>query len=690
MFAAMAGIAVVSVVVSAVSLYVVSSEGMRHNVSNRNVQIARRAAEEINHYIHDAFNFLESLGGMLMPVKDPWVADLILENAAATYGKYNSIHLIKADMSVSASSELDNRSAVFDVGFVTESAANRRLTFTDVRLSREELPYMDVVAPTGSGRFPRIVASLDLRDIWHLIDDISFGESGKAYLISGNGLLIAHPDKTKVLSLEGAKLLESMPTGNLTGAHYLTRNEQGVRLLAVTDDIPASGWRLIITQHLSEAFVPIKTILASASIVALISAGSAIVASFFLVRRYSNPLNRLIAGTELVREGRLDHRIEIDTSDEFGKLSSYFNSMVIDLEERSRRLAVSERKYRLVTESVNDIIFMLDGDGRIVYCNSRITPVTGYTPEMLFGKHIADMLAEESRELIGNFSPATETETGIEVDLLTSSAEKVTLEARIVRVVDTEEETRYYGVARNVSERKKAEARLEAYQQELRSLASQLILTEARERKKIATLIHDRVGQSLSISKIKLGILKSLTSSKEEESTIGEIIALIDQIIKDTRSLIFTVSSPLLYELGLDAALEKLVEQFDSEHHIGFTYDGPDEPLEIDTDISLLLFDAVKELMMNAVKHSHAGNVCVSMKGESGRVILAVKDDGTGFNRTHNGGGRKGGYGLFSIRERLDTIGGSCVVNSSALGSEVVLSSPTEGKEHIEHSYSHR
>jgi PAS domain S-box-containing protein len=691
MFAAMAGIAIASVAVTAISLYIVSGEGMRRNVSQRNLQIARRAAEEINLYLEDSFHFLESLSEMLMPVQDPWVADLILENAAVTYDKYRDIHLVEADMTVSASSKLDNDLAAFDEKFIKESAASNELSFSEVELSSEGLPFLKVVVPTGSRSFPRLCAALSLREIWNLVDDISFGETGKALLISGNGVLIAHPDKSKVLSMEDAGLRQYRPTDKSSGELLISRDENGIRHLTAMDDIPVTQWRVIITQHLAEAYVPFRTILIGSSIVAALSAFAAVVVSFLLVRRYSYPLNRLIAGTELIRAGKLDHRIAVDADDEFGRLSQYFNSMVSDLEERSRELAISERKYRLVTESVNDIIFMLDGHARVLYCNNQIEPVTGYSPQMLYGKNIEEFLDQESREFVSNYKPGRDSDSVIELHIFTRSGEKTTLEVRLVRVVDPEEETFYYGVARNISERKKAEARLEAYQQELRSLASQLILTEARERKKIATLIHDRIGQSLSLSRIKLGILSTQPLSVEEEKTVGEIKSLIDQIIKDTRSLIFTISSPLLYDLGLDAALERLVEQFDSENDIQFAYEGPGEKLDIETDISLLLFDAVKELLVNAVKHSGAGLVRVSMKGYGDRVMLSVKDDGKGFTLQLSGNGNRkaGGYGLFSIRERLDTIGGSFVVNSSTEGSEIVLNSPFEGKEEIEHTYSH-
>ena len=686
--------AVISVIVTAAALYLVSSSVMRRNVSQRNLQIARRAAEEINLYIEDSFNYLESLAEIMMPVRDPWVADLMLESTATTYRKFDAIHLIDENAGVLASSELDNERAVVDKEFLRDAAGRRGFYFSEVGLSPEGFPYLLTMVPTGTayGNSLKVYAVLNLRDIWDLVDDISFGESGEAFLVSGAGLLIAHPDKAKVLSLDSNELLAEMPQSVIgTGGYYIARDENQTQYLVATDGIPVPGWRIVITQHLSEAFIPLRTIILGTSAVAFAAVVFAVLVSFLLVRRYTKPLRRLIGGTELIREGNLDHRIKVDTDDEFGRLSIHFNTMVNDLEQWSDRLAVSEKKYRLLTENVNDVIFLLDGHSRILYCNSQAESATGYTPEALQGRHIREILDRKSRSHFKTYIRDINAESGIEVEIVTKSGSTVILEAKIVRSVEPGEMVLYYGVARDITERKKAEARLEAYQNELRSLASELILTEARERKKIASLIHDRVGQALSLSRIKLGILNSHPLPDEERKTVGELEALIKQIIQDTRSLIFTISSPLLYDLGLGAALERLAEQFNTDHEMEFIFNGPEEREKIDIDISLLLFDSVKELLMNAVKHSHAKSVSILMKIDDSRVILAIRDNGVGFDLHYggNGGKRSGGYGLFSIRERLDTIGGSFAVNTGSKGSEFVLNAPIEGRERLEHSYSH-
>jgi signal transduction histidine kinase len=291
---------------------------------------------------------------------------------------------------------------------------------------------------------------------------------------------------------------------------------------------------------------------------------------------------------------------------------------------------------------------------------------------------VSDYLTESSKKTATEAITAGKIESTIEIEFLNRSGVPVSIEVRLVKSPVVDGEIAYYGVARDITERKKAETKLAAYQNQLKSLASQLMLTEARERQKIATLIHDRISQSLSLSRIKLGMLSSQELPQEGEKIVGEINKVIDQMIQESRSLTFAISSPLLYDLGLGAALEQLVEQFHDEQPIDFSFRGVDYAPKIDTDVALFLFDAVKELLVNAVKHSKADSVVVSLEnGEKGVEIL-VNDDGCGFDESANDNGRKrsGGFGLFSIKERLSHIGGSCMIRSGSGGTEVRLAVP--------------
>ena len=114
--------------------------------------------------------------------------------------------------------------------------------------------------------------------------------------------------------------------------------------------------------------------------------------------------------------------------------------------------------------------------------------------------------------------------------------------------------------ARDITEHKAADKKLYDYQNQLRSLASQLTLAEEQERRHIATEIHDRISQSLALAKIKLGALGTEVSLHGENANLAAIRSLLEQCIHDTRSLMFDLSPPFLYELGLRKALEWLLE----------------------------------------------------------------------------------------------------------------------------------
>jgi len=237
---------------------------------------------------------------------------------------------------------------------------------------------------------------------------------------------------------------------------------------------------------------------------------------------------------------------------------------------------------------------------------------------------------------------------------------------------------------RDITHRKQAEARIRAYQERLRSLASQLSLTEERERRRIADALHDRVGQTLALCKIKLGPLRRSASSTDLAEPLDEINQYIEEIIRDTRSLTFELSSPILYQLGLEAAVEWLTEQTQARHGISAYFENDGQPKPLDDDIRVLLFQAARELLMNVVKHAQAQSVEVSMQRVGGHVQISVEDDGVGFNVLpigHHWSEIKG-FGLFSIRERLDHLGGQLKISSQpGQGTQVTLVAPLRREE---------
>jgi len=234
-----------------------------------------------------------------------------------------------------------------------------------------------------------------------------------------------------------------------------------------------------------------------------------------------------------------------------------------------------------------------------------------------------------------------------------------------------------------VSERKKAEEKLLTYQKQLRSSASQLSLTEERLRRKIATDVHDHLGQNLAISKLKIESLAQSATSPELAEALKEVCDLIAQAVENARSLTFELSPPILYELGFGPAVQWLLRQTRQQHGLSTEFIDDEHPKPLDDDIRVLLFQAVKELLVNVVKHAKASSVKVFTQRIDNQIQVSVEDDGVGFDvaRVYSRHYTTGGFGLFNIRERLDHIGGHLDITSGAgKGTRVTLVAPITHK----------
>lgn len=258
--------------------------------------------------------------------------------------------------------------------------------------------------------------------------------------------------------------------------------------------------------------------------------------------------------------------------------------------------------------------------------------------------------------------------------------------ADLERLVDarTEELRRTNGALHaQIRQYQVAEHRIAAYQQQLRELASQLSLTEARERRAIAEDLHDHIGQALSFIKLNVSQFRGNAIFCGFEGQIDQIMALLDQTIRYTRNLTFEISPPVLYELGLPAALDWLAEQFRARHglRVAIRHEG-DFP-DLSNDVRITLMKSVQELLTNVVKHAHASRATLCLRQRGGEVEIEVTDDGCGFDPrgVELGGTASDHFGLFSIRERLGHLGGRLGVRSApGSGTSVLLALPQSAR----------
>jgi len=242
---------------------------------------------------------------------------------------------------------------------------------------------------------------------------------------------------------------------------------------------------------------------------------------------------------------------------------------------------------------------------------------------------------------------------------------------------------RMRGTVQDVTAQKQAEEKILDGQRQLRSLTAELLLSEERERRKIARDLHDSVGQILAFSDRELGTLQKSAPQKLMKF-VEEIRHHIKQAVKQTRTLTFDLSPPALYDLGLEAAVEELAEQFSKETKIECRFDSCDQHKPIADHIKILLYRSIRELLTNAAKHSTAKLVRITSSRVNNDIQITVEDDGTGFDisKLEPKAGNSKGFGLFSIRERLTHMGGQLDIQSgNGNGTKITLLVPLRPKQ---------
>jgi PAS domain S-box-containing protein len=372
-------------------------------------------------------------------------------------------------------------------------------------------------------------------------------------------------------------------------------------------------------------------------------------------------------------------------------------SFVKDITERKRAdeaLRASEAEKALILNSTMDYVMYHDPDMKIVWANRKAGKLAKLPVEALIGRHCWEVV--HKRDIPCEGCPVIlARDTGEPQKVERDHINGLTLIMRAYPVKN--DQGRLMGIAEFVSditERKRAEealrkahddleSRINERTDQLTSLTAELSLAEERERRRIATELHDQVGQTLILSKIKLDSLSRSLPSESFGKQIGEINKYLDQSIQDIRSLTFQLSPPLLYEVGFEAAVEWLGEEFEEKYglQVEFRDDGKKKPLA--EEASVALYQIVRELLLNVAKHAKAKSVRISVGKVSGKIKINIADDGSGFDSLNSmrRKNKKSGFGLFNIRQRIEYLGGEFLIESEiGQGTRATLLLPLKKK----------
>ncbi len=216
-------------------------------------------------------------------------------------------------------------------------------------------------------------------------------------------------------------------------------------------------------------------------------------------------------------------------------------------------------------------------------------------------------------------------------------------------------------------------------ERKLRAMTSEIILAEENQRKIFATNLHDTVVQTLGVIKLRLQMADHTDVDQTHRENYEEICRLTAQAIQESRQLMQDMSPQVLYELGFAQAIEWLIDNAqkrDSNLAVELITRNSTVFDKLARDVQILLFQSIRELLNNILKHAHAKRATITILGNKKKVRIQVKDYGTGFGEHGERRVEGGGFGLMNIKERLKYMEGQITINTGKKGTTVDIEVP--------------
>jgi PAS domain S-box-containing protein len=354
---------------------------------------------------------------------------------------------------------------------------------------------------------------------------------------------------------------------------------------------------------------------------------------------------------------------------------------------------------RSLIEASLDPLVTIRADGTITDVNEASVRVTGVPREQLIGTDFCNYFTEPEKAREGYhavFSAGEVHDYPLAIRHVSGTVTDVLYNASIYR--DEQGEVQgVFAAARDVTGLRKAlkllqkandeletrvaerTSELAQAHEEMKKVSFELIWAEEKERERIAGELHDRVGQSLLLAKMKLDALGEKLPDESTRSWAVDAASLVQMSIHDIRSLTFRMRPPLLETAEIDTVLKWLCTSISNDYNLLAEFTGNGQPASLNVETRYSLYQAVRELLINVAKHARTHRAQVSLTTIKGILAVSVADEGAGF--TPKDGilkhANNGGFGLYNVRQRIEYLGGSCCIESApGTGTQVTLTLP--------------
>jgi two-component system CheB/CheR fusion protein len=368
---------------------------------------------------------------------------------------------------------------------------------------------------------------------------------------------------------------------------------------------------------------------------------------------------------------------ELESSkEELQSVNEELNTVNTQLQHKVGELEVANTDLRNLLASNEVATLCLDRIFRIKWFTPAAHRLFNFLPSDI-GRPIADLsLASMDRTLIENARTVLRTQAPQSRELehngiylrriVPYRADGASIAGVVITFAEITEAKRaaQQEIDAKAAANEELEERVRERTEELSRLSQELALAEVRERQTIARDLHDGLGQELNAASIKLDALRNSDAMNRSDAALEEIARLLEGVVREMRSLTAQLNPPVLEQLGLVPAIEWLSEEMRKTYQLEVILDDDRKPKPLDAITASIVFRAVRELLINVVRHAQVKMVRIVTRSGDGHLTLKIIDQGNGFAPASVQSRSSVGLGLATIRERIKYIGGTLQINS--------------------------
>ena len=361
-------------------------------------------------------------------------------------------------------------------------------------------------------------------------------------------------------------------------------------------------------------------------------------------------------------------------------------SIIKDITKRKKaelELKDSEEKYRTLFNNTNDAVFVTllsEGKtyGEFIEVNEIACKTLGYTKEEFLKLSPSAIVSPASINDFNKYNEKLLKESHVIYELVHRAKDNRRIFVELSSHLFTHKgKPTVLSVARDITERKKAEKKLRKTSARLRNLASHLQSIREEERTTIAREIHDELGQVLTVLKIQITLLsKKLRDDQQEiKNKLEYASGIIDNTVEKVQRITAKLRPNILDELGLIPAIEWQAQEFGRVTGIQCSLSLSVDEVKLEDEKSTAIFRIFQEALTNVIRHSSATTVSISLQTKKNVMLLKIKDDGTGIKNEQISDIKS--LGIIGMKERALILGGEVLIEGlPGKGTEVTVEMP--------------